>query len=180
MSSLSAVRKMTGVLVPARRRLRSTSSPFMPGMRQSSRMTSAPPPLRKYSSAGSPAEKVCTSKPSSTRLRPSDSRNESSSSTRTIRTGGSVGMGPPLGEEGIIASLGRSLGKVMAPDFIVEGTHGLTLQVQIEVNVNFAVVIAVAPDRRRRRLGAAARLAQQFRYRRLIETDQLIRTARRG
>src|SRR5258708_8461338 len=59
----------------------------------------------------------------------------------------------------------------MAPDFVVEGAHRLTLQVEIEIHVEFASLAEIAPDRRRRRFGALPRLAQQRRQARLIEPD---------
>src|SRR5450755_4571806 len=62
---------------------RSTASPSMPGMRQSSSTASAVPPSVKCLSAPAPSLKSVMENPFSARLRPRDSRNNGSSSTTT-------------------------------------------------------------------------------------------------
>src|SRR5215469_7794087 len=65
----------------------------------------------------------------------------------------------------------------MAPDFVVEGTHLLALQVQVEVDVELAITPGIAPDRRRWRLRAAARVTQKVHHMRLVKPDQPVETA---
>src|SRR5229473_1062654 len=60
----------------------------------------------------------------------------------------------------------------MAPDFVVEGAHRLTLQVEIEIHVEFASLAEIAPDCRRRRWLARRR-------RRHADGSLLVETAHR-
>src|SRR5690348_16186002 len=183
MSSLSAVRKITGVITPRCRSSRSTSSPFIPGMRQPNRITSALSPAAKCSSTAGPFAKVVTAKPSSIRLRLSDSRNSSSSSIRRTRT--RAGICFMLGEEVGEALASGGLGGLMRFHLIVQGAQDLTLQVEVEVYLKLATPAGVTPNGCGRGLRALTGLTEQSRRRGLVEPDQVLglelqRAARRG
>src|SRR5215813_1590085 len=171
MSSLSTVRKITGVETPRWRSSRSTSRPFIPGIRQSSRITSVLSLPVRCSSADGPFEKLVTAKPSSIRLRPSDSRNSSSSSIRRTRTWAGTFM---LGEEVGEALASGWLGGLMGLHLVVERAHDLTLQVEVEVYLKLTAPAGVAPDGCGRRLRTLAGLAEQGRGCGLIKPDQVL------
>src|SRR6266700_5130463 len=172
MSSLSAVRKITGVITPRWRSSRSTSSPFMPVMRQSNRITSALSPAAKCSSTAGPLAKVVTAKPSSIKLRLSDSRNSSSSSIRRTRT--RAGICFVLGEEVGEAPASGWLCGLMGFHLIMQRAHDLALLVEVEVYLKLATPPGIAPNGCGRRLRALVGLAQQTRGRWLVEPDQAL------
>jgi hypothetical protein len=66
----------------------------------------------------------------------------------------------------------------MAPDFVVEGTHRLALQIQVEIHVKFAIAPGIAPDRCRRRFRPTAGVAEKVGHMRLIEPDQPVEASR--
>src|SRR5215471_4692241 len=178
MSSESTVRKITGVATPRWRSSRSTSSPFIPGIRQSNRITSALSPDATCSSAAGPLAKLVTAKPSSIKFRLSDSRNSSSSSIRWTRTRDGICF--MLGEEVGEALASGWLGSLMGFHLIVQRAHDLTLQVEVEVYLKLATPARVAPNGCGRRLGALAGLAEQGRGRGLVEADQVLRLELEG
>src|SRR5215472_10539229 len=172
MSSESTVRKITGVATPRWRSSRSTSSPFIPGIRQSNRITSALSPVARCSSAAGPLAKLVTAKPSSIKFRLSDSRNSSSSSIRWTRTRDGICF--MLGEEDGEALASGWLGGLMGFHLIVQRAHDLTLQVEVEVYLKLATPACVAPYSCGGGLRALSGIAQQSRGRGLVEPDQIV------
>src|SRR5262249_49309157 len=176
MSSLSAVRKITGVITPRWRNSRSTSSPFIPGIRQSSRITSVLSPAATCSSTEGPFANVVTANPSSIKFRLSDSRNSSSSSIRRTRTRGGICF--VLGDEVGEAPVSGWLCGLMGFHLVVQRTHDLTLQVEVEVYLKLAIPPGVAPNGCGCRLRALAGLPEQGLGGRLVEPDQALRLGR--
>src|SRR6185437_11885726 len=111
------------------------------------------------------------------RLRPSDSRKKSSSSTITICGGGSAALSMLI-DELLKAALWPLLDTVIASDFIMKSSHHLVLEVEVEVQVDLTVGADVAPDRRRRRLRPGARLAEPLGRGAFVEPDHLLRVDR--
>src|SRR5579883_3293403 len=144
----------------------------MPGMRQSSRITSAVSPDPRCSNASGPLAKVVTAKPSSIRFRLSDSRNSSSSSIRRTRT--RAGICLVLGEDVGEASASGGLGGLMGLHLIMQRAHDLTFEVEVKVYLKLAAPARIAPNRCRRRLGALLGLAEQPLGRGLVKPDQAL------
>src|SRR5215471_17128149 len=147
---------------------RSTASPSIPGIRQSSSTASAVPPSVKCLSAPAPSLKSVTEKPFSARLRPSDSRNSGSSSTTTtclvvvassiICASGRMLLDQtrettPLGKRGSIRSL----------DLVGEGPEDARLDVGIDEHPHGTAAAGIAPHLGRRLFGTEGWLAKQAR-----------------
>jgi hypothetical protein len=66
----------------------------------------------------------------------------------------------------------------MAPNFVVEGTHRLALQVQVKIHIKLAIATGIAPDRCRRRFRTTAGITKQLHHMRLIEPDQPVEASR--
>src|ERR1700733_362623 len=174
MSSLNTVRKMTGVCRPRRRNWRRTSSPSIPGMRQSSNSTSASPPASKYFSVSLPFEKLVTAKPSSIRFRPSDSRKKSSSSTSRsrlcVRAVSSTGG---LESELFNAKLTSLVCSVIAFHFDEKSAQSAALKVPIKPDVEAAGIVGIAPNNCRRYVAPRFGLTHAFLDRIRLHADEI-------
>src|SRR6266404_3273406 len=107
------------------------------------------------------------------RLRPSDSRKKSSSSTRTIRDA-ATGIMVALRDELLETSVPTTIDSVIGANLVVEDTRHLTLQIEIEIEVGFAAGPDIAPDRGGSRLVALRRLAEKAGDVALRHADELL------
>src|SRR5580658_1437798 len=176
MSSLSTVRKITGMVSSRRRSWRSTSSPSMPGIRQSSRSTSAAPPASKNFRVWPPLAKLVTAKPSSIRLRPSDSRKKSSSSTRRIRVG-TTAASSAGGVDGKLfdAILTSLFGSVITLHLDEERAQSAALKFPVEPDIEAAGVVGIVPDDGGRHVAARLGRAEIVLDRARFHADEVAR-----
>src|SRR5882724_8579010 len=156
---------------------RSTASPSIPGIRQSSRTASADPPSVKCLSAPAPSLKSVTEKPLSARLSPRDSRNNGSSSTTTtclvISSVIYLSSRMLFFQAGETTTLGQER-SVRALDLIGQRPENPRLYIGIDEHPHGASGTGIAPHLGGRLLGAECRLAEQPGNLGQIEADHLV------
>ena len=149
-------------------------------MRQSSSTTSAAPPSSKYARASRPLPRLVTWYPSSTRFKPSNSRNKSSSSIRSRCGIGAVDLATSSGSK--IPQTILTCGRVDSGAFesVVQCPHPTGAQIKIKEQVELTGRAPVSPHRSRRLLGSLDRGPEQVGCRRLVQPDQLLYLRGRG